>query len=35
VWICKLEVPKEGVASPGVSEEQIKENLDPKTPRKK
>jgi hypothetical protein len=29
VWICKLDVPKEGVAS-SVSDEDIKANLDPK-----
>jgi hypothetical protein len=34
LWICKLEVPNQGVAST-VSEEQLKENLDPKPPRKK
>ncbi|HEX3150222.1 MAG TPA: ThuA domain-containing protein [Gemmataceae bacterium] len=30
VWICKLEVPKDGVAS-SVNDEEIKANLDPKT----
>src|SRR3954466_7835642 len=29
VWLCKLEVPKDGVAS-SVTEEELKENLDPK-----
>jgi hypothetical protein len=29
LWICKLDVPKDGVASK-VSDEQMKENLDPK-----
>jgi type 1 glutamine amidotransferase len=34
LWITKVEVPSDGVAS-SVSEDQIKENLDPKPPRKK
>jgi type 1 glutamine amidotransferase len=34
VWICQLDVPKDGVAST-VTEEEIKENLDPKGPKKK
>ena len=29
VWICKLDVPADGVAS-SVSDEDIKQNLDPK-----
>jgi hypothetical protein len=34
VWICKAEVPRDGVAST-VTEDEIKENLDPKGPKKK
>ncbi len=34
VWICKAEVPKDGVAS-SVTEDDIKANLDPKGPKKK
>lgn len=34
LWICGVEVPRGGVES-SVSDEEIKENLDPKTPRKK
>jgi hypothetical protein len=34
VWICKAEVPKDGVGS-RVAEEEIKENLDPKPKRKR
>jgi hypothetical protein len=34
VWICKVEVPRDGVASE-VTEAEIKKNLDPKGPRKK
>jgi hypothetical protein len=34
LWICKADVPKDGVAST-VTEEEIKENLDPKGPKKK
>jgi hypothetical protein len=34
VWICKAEVPKDGVPSM-VAEADIKENLDPKGPKKK
>jgi Trehalose utilisation len=34
VWICKAEVPKEGVASE-VTDDELKQNLDPKPPRKK
>jgi len=34
VWICKAEVPKDGVAS-AVTESEIKENLDPKGSPKK
>jgi hypothetical protein len=33
VWICKAEVPKEGVAS-AVTDPEIRVNLDPKGPRK-
>ena len=33
LWICKMEVPTEGVAST-VSDAEIKENLDPKVRRK-
>jgi Trehalose utilisation len=33
LWICKAKVPKDGVAST-VNEAEIKENLDPKPPRK-
>ncbi len=33
LWICHHEVPRDGVAST-VSDEEIKANLDPKTPRK-
>jgi Trehalose utilisation len=33
LWICKAEVPKDGVAST-VTEAEIKENLDPKPPKK-
>jgi hypothetical protein len=33
LWICKAEVPKDGVAST-VTETEITENLDPKGPRK-
>ena len=33
LWICKAPVPKDGVAS-AVTEAEIKENLDPKPPRK-
>jgi hypothetical protein len=32
VWICKADVPKDGVASK-VTEDEIKENLDPKAKR--
>jgi hypothetical protein len=32
VWICKADVPKDGV-EPKVTEDEIKENLDPKTKR--
>jgi hypothetical protein len=34
LWICKVEVPKDGVASV-VTEGELKENLDPKPRRKK
>jgi hypothetical protein len=34
LWICKMDVPKEGVAST-VTEADMEENLDPKGPRKK
>jgi hypothetical protein len=34
VWVCKVEVPRGGVAS-RVTDEDIKENLDPKGPKKK
>jgi hypothetical protein len=34
VWICKLEVPKAGVAS-AVTETDLKKNLDPKGQKKK
>jgi hypothetical protein len=34
LWICKVKVPKDGVAST-VTEEELKENLDPKRPRKR
>jgi hypothetical protein len=34
VWICKVDVPRNGVAST-VTEADIKENLDPKGPREK
>ncbi len=34
VWICKVEVPKDGVGS-RVREEEIKENLDPKPKRRR
>jgi hypothetical protein len=34
LWICKMDVPNDGVAST-VSEEELKENLDPKPSRKK
>jgi hypothetical protein len=34
LWICKVEVPKDGVAS-AVTESDMKENLDPKGPPKK
>lgn len=34
LWICKVEVPGKGVESK-VGEEDLKENLDPKPPRKK
>lgn len=34
VWICKIEVPREGIES-SVTKEEIKENLDPKGTRKK
>jgi hypothetical protein len=34
VWISKAEVPRDGVAS-AVTEAEIKQNLDPKPPRKK
>jgi hypothetical protein len=34
LWICKAEVPARGVAS-SVTDEQIKENLDPKGPPKR
>jgi hypothetical protein len=34
LWICKLDVPRDGVAST-VTEAEIKENLDPKGPREK
>jgi hypothetical protein len=33
LWTCKVEVPKDGVAST-VTDAQIKENLDPKRPRR-
>jgi hypothetical protein len=33
-WICKIDVPKDGVPST-VAEAEIKENLDPKAPKKK
>jgi hypothetical protein len=33
VWICQLDVPKDGIAST-VTDEEIKENLDPKGPKK-
>ena len=33
-WICKMDIPKEGVAS-RVTEEDLVKNLDPKPPRKK
>lgn len=33
VWICKLDVPKDGVES-SVSDEEIKQNLDPKPTKK-
>jgi trehalose utilization protein len=35
LWTAKVEVPKDGCPSPDVSDSQIKENLDDKTPRKK
>lgn len=35
VWICQLEVPARGVASPPVSAADLQLNLDPKGPRKK
>lgn len=34
VWICKADVPKDGVPST-VTEAELKENLDPKRPKKK
>ena len=34
LWICKMEVPPDGVAS-AVTEAEIAQNLDPKTPRKR
>jgi hypothetical protein len=34
VWICRLEVPRDGVASI-VTADEIKQNLDPKGPKKK
>jgi hypothetical protein len=34
LWICKMDVPREGVASK-VTEEDLAMNLDPKPPRKK
>ena len=34
LWICKMDVPKDGVASK-VTEEDLAMNLDPKPPRKK
>ncbi|MCE9531230.1 MAG: ThuA domain-containing protein [Planctomycetes bacterium] len=34
VWICKLEVPADGVVTK-LSADELKENLDPKPPRKK
>lgn len=34
LWICKVDVPKDGVNSP-VTEEDLAKNLDPKPPRKK
>jgi hypothetical protein len=33
-WISQVEVPAEGIASAGVSDEEIMENLDPKPPKK-
>jgi hypothetical protein len=33
LWVAKIDVPEGGVAST-VTEEQLKENLDPKPPRK-
>jgi hypothetical protein len=33
LWLCKAEVPRDGVAST-VSEADMKENLDPKGPKK-
>ena len=33
-WICKVEVPRDGIPS-AVTEEELKENLDPKPVRKK
>jgi hypothetical protein len=33
VWICKLDVPKDGVEST-VSDKEIKQNLDPKSTKK-
>jgi hypothetical protein len=35
LWICQVEVPKDGVRSAAVTEAELKENLDPKKPRKK
>ena len=34
LWICKTDVPPDGVAS-RVTEEEIRENLDPKPLKKK
>jgi hypothetical protein len=34
VWICKADVPKDGVSST-VTDDDIMQNLDPKTPRKR
>jgi hypothetical protein len=34
VWICKADVPRDGVAS-AVTDAELGDNLDPKTPRKK
>jgi hypothetical protein len=34
LWICKAEVPRDGVAS-SVSDAELMENLDPKAPKKK